>query len=146
MAAFDLGRRFDAVTCLFSSIGYMRTTDRLRAAVAAMAGHLEPGDVLVVEPWILPEAWIDGYSAVTVVEGDDAGELVRVHTSQRQGELTILRMLYVRTAGGELTTADERHEVGLFRRDEYLAAFTAGGGWRPPGTPTASPAGTCSSE
>ena len=35
MADFDLGERFDVVTCLFSSIGYSRTTDRLNAAVAS---------------------------------------------------------------------------------------------------------------
>lgn len=43
MRAFDLGRRFDVVTCLFSSIGYVRTTDGLRSAVAAMARHVAPG-------------------------------------------------------------------------------------------------------
>jgi SAM-dependent methyltransferase len=35
MTDFDLGRRFDAVTCLFSSIGYTRTTG-WPPAVAAM--------------------------------------------------------------------------------------------------------------
>src|ERR671923_34446 len=52
MRDFDLGRRFDAVTCLFSSIGYVLTVEGLTAAVAAMARHLEPGGVLVVEPWL----------------------------------------------------------------------------------------------
>ena len=37
----------DVVTCLFSSIGYARTTDRLNAAVASMADHLLPGGVLI---------------------------------------------------------------------------------------------------
>ena len=40
MADFDLGKRFDAVVCLFSSIGYVRTEERLRSAIASMAGHL----------------------------------------------------------------------------------------------------------
>ena len=42
MRAFDLGRRFDVVTCLFSSIGYVRTTDGLRSAVAAVFLALIP--------------------------------------------------------------------------------------------------------
>src|ERR687886_1611570 len=41
MRDFDLGRRFDAVTCLFSSIGYMQTVEELEGAVTAMARHLE---------------------------------------------------------------------------------------------------------
>ena len=50
MADFDLGRRFDAVVCLFSAIGYVKTADRLRRAVACLAAHVAPGGVLVVEP------------------------------------------------------------------------------------------------
>ena len=49
--SFDLGRTFDAVTCMFSSIGYADTPDRLDGAIAAMARHLASGGVLVVEPW-----------------------------------------------------------------------------------------------
>jgi SAM-dependent methyltransferase len=55
MLTMDLGRRFDAVTCLFSSIGYAHTPERLQAAVATMARHLEPGGVLVLEPWLWPD-------------------------------------------------------------------------------------------
>jgi hypothetical protein len=29
---------------------------RLKAAVAAMAAHLDPNGVLIVEPWLTPEA------------------------------------------------------------------------------------------
>ena len=39
MTSFDLGRKFDAVTCLFSSIGYVGTVERLASAIAAMAAH-----------------------------------------------------------------------------------------------------------
>ena len=36
MRDFELGRTFDVVTCLFSSIGYVATTDGLSRAVEAM--------------------------------------------------------------------------------------------------------------
>ena len=39
----DLGRTFDAVVCLFSSIGYVGTEERLRAAIGSMARHAAPG-------------------------------------------------------------------------------------------------------
>jgi SAM-dependent methyltransferase len=42
MTGFDLAQRFDAVTCLFSSIGYTASVAGLRAATRAMAGHLTP--------------------------------------------------------------------------------------------------------
>src|SRR5689334_7488828 len=50
MTAFDLGRRYDAVTCLFGSIGYLRTIDRVRLALACFRRHLASGGVMVVEP------------------------------------------------------------------------------------------------
>ena len=45
MASFDLGRTFDAVTCLFSSIGYVGTVERLTSAIAVDGGssHAERG-------------------------------------------------------------------------------------------------------
>ena len=57
MTSFDLGRRYDVVCCLFRSIGYTATPDRFDAAVAAMARHLAPEGVLLVEPFFTPEAY-----------------------------------------------------------------------------------------
>ena len=55
MTDFDLATTYDAVTCLFSAIGYVRTVDRMNRAVACMARHVKPGGVLIVEPWITPD-------------------------------------------------------------------------------------------
>jgi hypothetical protein len=43
MVDFDLGRQFDVVASLFSSIGYLGTSDRLALAVANMARHVRAG-------------------------------------------------------------------------------------------------------
>ena len=51
MRTFDLGRTFDAVTCLFSSVGYLRDEAELTQAVGRMAAHLAPGGVLVIDGW-----------------------------------------------------------------------------------------------
>jgi len=51
MRDFDLGERFDVVTCLGSSIAWMTTDADMRRAVANMARHLHPGGVLLIEPW-----------------------------------------------------------------------------------------------
>ena len=54
MMDFDLGRRCDVVTCLFSSIGYVKTLDNLARAVGCMAYHLVPDGLLIIEPWFTP--------------------------------------------------------------------------------------------
>lgn len=51
MSEFSLGKKFDVVVCLFSAVGHLVTVDRLNAAVRRMSQHLEPGGVLIVEPW-----------------------------------------------------------------------------------------------
>ncbi len=60
MCDFDLGTKFDAVTCLFSSIGYAKTVERMEQAIANMAKHINSGGMLLVEPWLSPEAWLVG--------------------------------------------------------------------------------------
>ena len=48
MEDFTLGGRFDAITCLFSAIGYLKTLDRVARACQTMAQHLLPGGVLII--------------------------------------------------------------------------------------------------
>jgi SAM-dependent methyltransferase len=138
MTDFDLGRRFDAVTCLFSAIGWVRTADRMRAAVQAMAGHLYPGGVLIIEPWILPEAWeawVKDTDNIYVAKRDGL-TVVRVRTTQRFGPMTELHLHYLAATNNEITTADECHQVGMFTIDELMDAATEAGlsaTWDPDG-------------
>src|SRR5262245_55404907 len=43
MVTLDLGRQFDVVLCLFSSIGYVKSRARLKKTLANFARHLKPG-------------------------------------------------------------------------------------------------------
>src|SRR5262245_18042003 len=54
MCEFDVGRTYDAVMCLFSSIGYVRTVDRVIQAIARFRAHTAPGGAIIVEPWFPP--------------------------------------------------------------------------------------------
>jgi SAM-dependent methyltransferase len=71
LAGFDLGRQFDVVTCLFSSIAYARMADRLGAAIGSMARHVAPDGLLIVEPFFSPAQWEPGHLDSTVVEEPD---------------------------------------------------------------------------
>ena len=132
MTEFDLGRRFDAVTCLFSAIGYVLTPERLDAAVAAMARHLEPGGVLVIEPWLWPSQ-IATPHRLRIHVAEDADTIVARTTRWRNpdtwAEDGVSRMefayLVTTAAGSELLV--EQHDMGLFTPDRYLAALEAAG-------------------
>jgi SAM-dependent methyltransferase len=126
MADFDLGKRFDAVVCMFSSIGYVRTAERLRSAVASMARHLEPGGVLVVEPWLSPEVWVDRHVGAVFVDQPEL-KIARMNVGEREGNLSIFEFEYLVGTPNGLERFNERHELGLFTVEQYLEAFRAAG-------------------
>jgi trans-aconitate methyltransferase len=61
MTDFSSGRRYDAVVCLFSAIGYVRTVDRVVATLTRFASHLNDRGVILVEPWFTKEEMIDAF-------------------------------------------------------------------------------------
>jgi SAM-dependent methyltransferase len=126
MRELDLDRTFDVVTCLFSSIGFVRDLDGLASASTSLARHVAPGGVLVVEPWIEPDDWIP--NRPHVLKADAPGLAVaRVTVSGRDGRISTTDMHYLvgRPEGIEHFT--ELHELGLFTREEMRSALAAPG-------------------
>jgi len=127
MRALALGRRFDAITCLFSSVAY---GDDLDAAVAALASHLTPGGVLVLDGWIRPGDWLDPSPTQVLSARSPDGTLAacRLGHSTRDGRHTHLDLQYLIGRTGQPTVhVVEHHELTLFTDDEYRAAFTRAG-------------------
>jgi len=126
MRDFDLGRRFGAVICLFGSVGYMRETPALDEAVARMAAHLEPGGVLVVEPWHHPDTF-EADRAIPVIARDDGRAITTLIVQRVEGRHGIMDMRHTVAFGTDVHTFREVHELGLFTDAEYRASFEAAG-------------------
>ena len=126
MADFDLGRQFDVITCLFSAIGYVRTLDKLGQAIAAMARHLEPGGLLLVEPWFTPGDWHPGKTHALLIEEPEL-KIARLSTSSSDGRLSWFDFHYLIATPEGTEHRVERHELGLFERSEMRAAFVDAG-------------------
>lgn len=124
MVDFALARTFDIVTCLFSSIGYVKTLPRLQQAIATMAQHTAPGGLLIIEPWFAPGALQAGRVFGAYVEQPDF-KIARMSLTEIEGDLSILHFHYLIGTSDGITHTTERHELGLFSYDAYLAAFTA---------------------
>lgn len=124
---FELGRRFDAVTCLFSAIGFVGDPEGLGGAAHALARHLEPGGVLLVEPWLTPDAWVPGRPHLLAL--DEPGlAFARVTVSGLRGErISTTEMHYVVGTPDGVDHFVERHELYLFTREEMRAAFEQAG-------------------
>lgn len=125
MRDFSLGRRFDVVACLFSSIGYAKTEEGMRAAVACMTRHLRAGGALVLEPWFAPDAYVPSLHLKTV---EEAGlKAARLSRSIVEDGLSVLEFHYVAGTLEGVRHFHERHELGLFTHEQTVAAMEACG-------------------
>jgi SAM-dependent methyltransferase len=126
LVGFDLGRQFDVVTCLFSSIAYARTADRLEAAIGSMARHVAPDGLVIVEPFFSPDQWEPGHLDSTVVDEPDLKVVRMVLSGPAESPMTMSFHYLVGTQEG-IDHFTEEHEVGLFTDQEYRDAFRGAG-------------------
>ncbi len=128
MADFALGRSFDVVTCLFSSIAYVKTAPRLRQAIKTLAQHVCPGGVLIVAPFFAPQDWMPGQPHVIFVDQPEL-KLVRMNVSEvdASGTVAILDFHYLAGTPEGVEYFTEHHELGLFTDEQYRAAFAEAG-------------------
>lgn len=126
MRDFSLGRTFDVVACLFSAIGYSRSTAELGAAMRAMATHLEPGGLLVIDPWFHPDDW-QGGQLDTLVAEDNGRKVMRLALSNRDGRRSSVSYHYLVGDDGGITHFTDTHDMTLFTKAEYADAIRAAG-------------------
>lgn len=132
MRRFDLGRTFDVVTCLFSSIGHVRDEGDLDAAVERMAAHVAPDGVLFVEPWLTPEGVAPeadepgGFRDLDTAVTDD-GIVSRVSRATRRGDVLVVEFAWAVASADGVDTATESFRMPLFTRERYLEAVRRAG-------------------
>ncbi|HMB66783.1 MAG TPA: class I SAM-dependent methyltransferase [Candidatus Bathyarchaeia archaeon] len=116
MTNFKLRKKFDVVTCLFSAIGHVKTRRRLDLAVRAMARHLKPGGVLVVESWPTPKQWQIGRLGANFV--DEANlKIARFGISKARGRLSVQDLHHL------VATPNRIQHFVESTHDEYLDTF-----------------------
>jgi ubiquinone/menaquinone biosynthesis C-methylase UbiE len=126
MADFDLGREYDAVVCLFGSIGYVKSWERLRQTAHTFARHLRPGGVAVVEPWLTPETY-KGHGVHSLFVNEPDLRIARMNVGQTEGSVSILDFHYLVGTSEGVNYFTERHELGLFTHKQYRSALESAG-------------------
>ncbi len=126
MSDFHLDRKYDLLLCLFSSIGYVKTRERLQATSQCLADHLTPKGIALVEPWFTPDAFLPGRVHHIVAEAKDL-TIVRMNSSVVRDGISFLNFHYL--LGGEdgVEHLQETHELGLFTPEEMREGFEGGG-------------------
>ena len=127
MITLHLNKKFDAVICLFSSIGYVKTYANLEKTIKNFAKHLKPGGVVIIEPWIGKEKFIDGAPYLQTFSGHDL-KIARASVSKKRGDISIIdfHFLVAERNKGVRHFAD-RHELGMFDKDKVLKIMQRAG-------------------
>jgi SAM-dependent methyltransferase len=120
MVTMDIDRRFDVITCLFGSIGYLTTHDDLVKAINAFSKHLVTGGVLIIEPIFTLETVHDRSMGIICLDLPEI-KIARTNVSRKEGDLVFLDFHFL------ISTKDMGTEhfvdpspMGVFSRDTYL--------------------------
>lgn len=124
MIGFNLGKRFDVILCLFSSIGYVPSVVLLNQTITTFARHLRPGGVVLLEPWLRPHEWIDGTIDARFADEPEL-KVARMSVNRRDGPVSILNFHYMVAARDGVRTFTEPHRLMLFTDEQYHHALTA---------------------
>ncbi|MEA1871291.1 MAG: class I SAM-dependent methyltransferase [Candidatus Bipolaricaulota bacterium] len=117
MIDFNLGCRFDVITCLFSSIGYVKTLDNLTRTIGCMVRHLAPGGLLLIEPWFTPDTWHPRTVHAQLIDEPNL-KIARVNTSFAKGRLSYFDLHHLIATPEGTEHIVEHHELGLFTTEE----------------------------
>ena len=90
MSDFQLPDRYDAILCLFSSIGYLKTLDRITQGLRCFRKHLKPDGVVMVEPWFTPDKMNAGHHSSRAAAAPGV-RVQRLSTTEVEGRLSRLR-------------------------------------------------------
>jgi SAM-dependent methyltransferase len=127
MRQFALEKQYDAVLCLFSSIGYLLQETEVTQALTSFANHLARGGVILVEPWFTPDAWHTGKPWLTPPVDLPELKICRMNVSDRRGDISLLHFHYLIGTPSGVEHVEEEHELALYSVDQLLKCFRLAG-------------------
>ena len=122
MTDCTLKKSYDVVMCLFSSIGYVKTLERVVATLQRFKEHLKDDGIIIVEPWFQPGILTPGKIFLNTVEEDDLS-IVRMSYNRIEGRISTLHFEYLIGTPGKIEHEIETHELGLFTSEEMMECF-----------------------
>ena len=119
MTSFELGAEFDVITCLFSSIGYVKTYENLQKTIQCFSNHLKPGGVMIIEPFFTNETYNAGNPHATFVNKPDV-KIARMSVPEQEKNVAIMNFHFLLATKDGVKHFTDKHELGLFEVDEFL--------------------------
>lgn len=127
MRRFQMGRTYDVVQCLFSSIGYLTRASDVVSALTCFREHLSEGGIILVEPWFTPENWRADHVAMSPPVDRPDIKLCRMSVAGRQGDVALIHFHYLIARSEGVDYLQEEHALGLYSVDGMLEFFERAG-------------------
>ena len=122
-----LGKQFDVIVCLLSSIGYVKTAARLEKTIQNFSKHLKKGGLALIEPSHAKSAYVTGEPRITTYDGREV-KIARVnYTNYRQATAVLNMHILIAERGKDAKYYVDRHELGLFGINNTLRIMKAVG-------------------
>jgi len=126
MSNFKFKKKFDVITCLFSSIGYVKTNLKLRITINNFSRHLNKGGIVIIDGWIKPDLFKSGFLHLDTNSSDKL-KIARMGISKRKGNISILEMHYLIGNRKRIECFKDLHKLGLFDVNEFLKIMKKAG-------------------
>lgn len=126
MIDFSLNERFDVITCLFGSITFVVTRERLQRAIEAMARHLSADGVLFIEPWLAPGQYWPRNVKLNISE-TPTRKVAWMYVGQETANVVTNEMHFLIGEANGVTHYKEVQRHGLFSDADYCSAFADAG-------------------
>jgi hypothetical protein len=126
MLNFNLRKKYDIVTCLFSAIGYAKTLSNLKKALDSFYFHLKDGGIVLIEPWFTKDSkdFVTNVPFMTSYESDNV-KFSRISIANIENNVSTMNTHYlVGETGKGISHFSEKHNLGLFEKDEFLEIMT----------------------
>jgi SAM-dependent methyltransferase len=127
MRTLRLGREFDAVFA-HDAVDYLATRDDLRACINTAALHCRDGGVALFVPDYVRESFTPGADHGGQDEGDRGLRYLEWQWDPDPNDTTYLvDFAYLLREGNDVRAVHDRHECGLFGKDDWRTLLTEAG-------------------
>jgi len=123
----DPGKRFDVITWLFSSIGYLPDTPTVGRAVNTLADLLTESGMLAIETAVLPSQLSPPRPDLTSVTSRDGAVITRHTTAKFDGDRLTIDFLFTADPERNGFPCREQHVIRIFPAHVYIGALHRSG-------------------
>lgn len=123
MVDFSLGQKYDALVCLYGSIGFVRTLENLNRALFTFATHLKRGGVLCLTPWSTQEEFKPNI-IVDAMKHPDIRIARMENVKRKTPDLIEVDFHHLIGRDGAVTYHTQSMVIGLFSRQQYINAIS----------------------